>query len=373
MFIKRTIKAQIEHWLEQGKIAILYGPRQVGKTTLAKEILKDRKGKYINCENLETRQALESQNAAQLRAYLGEGTFFVLDEAQRVENIGLALKLLKDTFPELQLLATGSSSFDLANKISEPLTGRSVEFHLYPFSYGEIAAMKEPWEMANVLDSMLRYGSYPELTQRGWHDAELFLQNISSNYLFRDVLEFEQVKKPKLLTNLLQLLALQVGNEVSLNELATKLETGRVTISRYLDLLEKSFVIFTLYPLSRNPRNEIGKKNKIYFYDLGMRNAIISRFNQLPVRDDIGALWENFCIVERMKSLGNSMMYRNHFFWRDRRSGEVDYVEEYDGAIHGYEFKWGEKHARPPKNFIETYQGSYITVNKENFSDFISG
>lgn len=372
MDIKRRIEDKVMEWAQKGKIILLYGPRQVGKTTLVKKILSTVQGRYINCEIRENQRVLETGDLARIKTFLGDGDFFIFDEAQKVTNIGLVLKLLKDTYPELKMIATGSSSFDLANKTSEPLTGRAFEFKLYPISYQELVSKKESWERAAMLESLLIFGAYPAVVTNNWSDAPLFLDNLSTQYLFKDVFEFETLKKPKLLMSLLQLLALQLGSEVSLNELANKLETTRKTVERYLDLLEKCFVIFPLYPLSRNPRREIGRKNKIYFYDLGVRNSLISRFTPLKLREDVGALWENFCIVERKKLLNNELIYRNQFFWRDVRTGEVDYVEEYDGAIHGYEFKWGKKSARPPKNFIETYKASYATVNKENFVDFVT-
>jgi len=372
--IKREIKKVIEDWLFKGKVIILYGPRQVGKTTLVKEFIKtygDERS-YVNCEILANRQALESQNPQAMINFLGAGKFFVFDEAQKVENIGLALKLLIDTYPDLQIIATGSSSFELANRVSEPLTGRSIEFKLYPISYSEISAGKNQADVSAYINSMLIYGSYPEVIKNNFTDAPTFLKNLSANYLFKDVFEFEDIRKPKLLMNLLQLLALQIGNEVSLNELATKLETSSKTVARYIDLLEKAFVIFTLNPLSRNPRNEIGRKNKIYFYDLGIRNVLIERLTPLNVRDDIGALWENFCVVERKKYLQYRMIYSNQFFWRNIRGREVDYVEESDGKIKGFEFKWSETSFKKPADFIETYKADVSLINKSNIYEFLA-
>jgi hypothetical protein len=374
MLIPRKIKQNIENWLFKGKIIILYGPRQVGKTTLVKELIKkygDEKS-YINCEILENKQALSLENPLQLKTFLGEGKFFVFDEAQKVSNIGIILKLLIDTYPDLQIIATGSSSFELSNKISEPLTGRSLEFKLYPISYSEISADRQSWESPAILSSILIYGSYPEVIKNNFSNADIFLDNLASNYLFRDIFEFENIKKPKLLTNLLQLLALQIGNEVSLNELATKLETSRKTVARYIDLLEKAFVIFTLYPLSRNPRNEIGRKNKIYFYDLGIRNSLISRFQSINIRDDIGALWENFCVVERKKILEYGMKHKNQFFWKNIKGKEIDYIEEFNSKFEAYEFKWTENSVKTPPDFFENYQTNVFVVNKDNFTNFLT-
>lgn len=374
MLIPRKIKQNIENWLFKGKIIILYGPRQVGKTTLVKELVLKygNERSYINCEILENRQALASENPLQLKTFLGEGRFFVFDEAQKVSNIGLVLKLLFDTYPDLQILATGSSSFELSNKINEPLTGRSMEFRLYPISYSEMSEGRQSWESSAILPSVLVYGSYPEVIKNNFNNADIFLNNLASNYLFKDIFEFENIKKPKLLTNLLQLLALQVGNEVSLNELATRLETSRKTIARYIDLLEKAFVIFTLYPLSRNPRNEIGRKNKMYFYDLGIRNSIISRFQPIIVRDDIGVLWENFCVVERKKKLEYEMKRKNQFFWKNGRGKEIDYIEESDGKFGAYEFKWTEDFVKTPSDFFKNYKTNVSVINKENFVNFLN-
>lgn len=373
MQITRKITKNIENWLYKGKILIIYGPRQVGKTTLVKELVSkygDEKS-YINCEILENRQALATENPAKIKNFLGPGKFFVFDEAQKVDNIGLALKLLIDTYPDLQIIATGSSSFDLSAKINEPLTGRSIEFRLYPISYEEMLEGKQEWEAPAIIESALVYGSYPEIVKNQFKNSEAILNNISSNYLFKDIFEYEGLKKPKLLTNLLQLLALQIGNEVSLNELSTKLEASRKTVARYIDLLEKTFVIFTLYPLSRNPRNEIGGKNKIYFYDLGIRNNLIGRTIPLSKRDDIGALWENFCVVERKKYLEYRMSYGNQFFWRNRRGKEVDYVEEITGSLSAYEFKWSEQPFKFPKDFIESYQPNTLLVHRGNIKEFL--
>ncbi len=376
MIINRFIQKNIEHWLFKGKVIILHGARQVGKTTLVKELNKkygnDRS--YINCEDIITQKALEIEDPIKLRLFLGEGNFFILDEAQKIKNIGIILKLLIDTYPELQIIATGSSSFDLANKVNEPLTGRSMEFLLYPISYGEMVEQLSFSKSRGQVDTMLIYGSYPEIIKNEWKEADSFLKNISSNYLYKDVLEFESLRKPKLLINLLQLLAFQVGNEVSINELSVKLECSKATVDRYIDLLEKAYVIFRLTPLSRNPRNEIGKKNKIYFYDLGIRNSLINNFNPISARNDIGALWENFCIVERKKALEYGVQFRNLYFWRSLSGKEVDYIEEYSGKIFGYEFKWKDNKIKAPKQFLETYQdSSFEIITNDNADNFLLG
>ena len=377
MIIEREIKENIEKNLFKGKILIIYGPRRVGKTTLVKDIILKYgdEAKYISCDILENRQALEIQDDKKLRKFLGKGKIFVIDEAQRVVDIGLSLKILVDNFPDIQIIATGSSSFDLANRINEPLTGRTISFTLYPISTNEIKKYKERiggFDFEKLLPELLRFGSYPEIVSGKAEDKVQYLKEISGNYLFKDIFEFEGVKRPEILVKLLQLLAFQVGNEVSYNELAVKLEINRDTVIRYIGLLEKAFVIFRLYPFARNLRNEIGKKNKIYFYDLGIRNAIISAFNAPEEREDLGALWENFCIVERLKFLQDNNLYRNIYFWRTQNKKEIDYVEEYDGRLYGYELKWGQGKYKVPENFLSEYKNSsVITVSRSNAKEFL--
>lgn len=364
----------IENWMNKGKIIILYGPRQVGKTTLAKSLLaqygniKD----YYNCEITAVQQSLSKQDPHALKALFGDARCVVLDEAQRISNIGLILKIFHDSYPHVQIIATGSSSFTLSNKVSEPLTGRALEFTLYPLSLKEMEQHYSRIDLSGNLEYYLRYGLYPEITNSSAQEAEVLLNNLTSKYLFQDILEHEQIKKSSLLINLLQLVALQLGNEVSLNELATILQTNRKTIERYLDLLEKAFVIIRLRSFSRNLRKEIGKKQKIYFYDLGIRNSLISRFNQLNVRDDVGGMWENFCVIERLKYLHYNQISCNRYFWRTHDQKEIDYIEERERAIEGYEFKWNKETFKKPQEFLDTYKNSTISlVNKFNFVDFL--
>lgn len=375
MYIERKIQQGVEESLFKGKIIIVYGPRRVGKTTLVKEILKKygAQGKYINCDILHNKQGLEIQDDKKLREFLGEGNLFVIDEAQRVENIGINLKILVDTYPDIQIIATGSSSFDLSNKINEPLTGRSITFMLYPVSVSELKSVyKNKSEMETHLESFLLFGSYPEIASEATTNKIEYLQDLASNYLFKDVLEFEGLKKPEMIVKLLQLIALQVGNEVSYNELAVKLETTRKTIMNYIYLLEQAFVIFRLPPFSGNIRNEIGRKNKIYFYDLGIRNALINSFERVDVRNDIGGLWENFLIIERQKLIKEKHWYRNRYFWRTQTKEEIDYLEEYDGVLHGYEFKWGNKNYTIPKIFLDEYKNSDVSIiNRSNYLEFL--
>ena len=369
--IKRDIQENIENWLFKGKVIILYGARQVGKTTLAKELLQKygREEAYFNCEIMSVRQALEKEDPAALRRFLGDGKFFVFDEAQKIKNIGLILKLLIDSFPDLQIIATGSSSFDLANQVNEPLTGRAVEFILYPGDWRELKNLDRSYEADGRLEQSLIYGSYPEIAQSGQPEARQLLDNLGTKYLYKDILTFDRIKKSNLLVSLLQLLALQIGQEVSINELANTLRCSRDTVVNYLDILEKSFIIFRLRAYSRNPRKEISKKQKIYFVDLGIRNSIISRYNELAVRDDIGVLWENFCVSERFKKLQADGVSCQKYFWRTLDRKEVDYVEEYDDRLDGYEFKWTKEKMTRPKEFL-AYKNSRITlVNRFNYQE----
>jgi uncharacterized protein len=377
MVIGRNIQPAIESNLFQGKVVIVYGPRRVGKTTLVKAIAEQYgdQARYINCDILANRQALETQDDKLLREFLGSGKLFVLDEAQRVLNIGLTLKILVDTYPDIQIIATGSSSFDLSNRISEPLTGRAVSFVLYPISLSELKNWKTSQGLFDLdveLPQLLRFGSYPAVASGKVEDLVGYLLEVAGNYLYKDALEYDQVKKPDILVKLLQLIAFQVGNEVSYNELATKLEVNRDTVIRYIDLLEKAFVVFRLPPFARNLRKEIGKKNKIYFYDLGIRNALVSAFNNLEDRDDVGRLWENFCIVERQKLIQYRKWYRNTYFWRTQTKKEIDYVEEYDGRLFGYEFKWGKSTHAAPKEFLDEYKNSSFTIiSRSNYGEFL--
>lgn len=371
--IKRDIEENIKEWLFKGKIIILYGARQVGKTTLAKKLLKEygRPEDYFNCEIISIRQVLGKEDPAVLKKFLGNGRLIVLDEAQKVTNIGLILKLLSDTYPDMQIIATGSSSFDLVNKINEPLTGRALEFTLYPFSLRELKFFYKNYELDGQLENLLVYGLYPEIIKSGLPDARQLLDNLSNKYLYQDILIFDRIKKSDIVVKLLQLLALQIGNEVSINEMAVNLQCSRDTVVNYLDILEKAFIVFRLRAYSRNQRKEITKKQKIYFVDLGIRNSIISRYNELAVRDDVGALWENFCVSERIKKLQADNLSCQKFFWRTIDQKEVDYVEEYNDRLDGYEFKWAKGKASAPKEFLAYKNSSIKLINRENYQDFL--
>jgi len=370
--IKRELQTVLEKWLYKGKILILYGARQVGKTTLVKELLKKYKisDGYFDCEIIALKQALETKDPDKLKQFVGNSKLVVLDEAQKVTDIGVTLKLLADHFPEVQIIATGSSSFDLANKVNEPLTGRALEFILVPLSIEELKQIYNPIELKEQVEQRLRFGMYPEIVRQAETAGKTLLDNLASKYLYKDILEFDRVRKSEILLRLLQFLALQIGNEVSFYELATALEVDRNTVIKYIDLLEKTFVITKLRAFSRNLRKEINKKNKIFFYDLGIRNSLIANYNPINIRNDLGGLWENFCVIERLKFLQNNGIAVNRYFWRTHDQKEIDYLEESDGKLKGFEFKWNKESFKPAGEFLKTYPGSTVDlINRNNFME----
>lgn len=373
--IQRFSENIIKSNIFRGKAIILLGARQVGKTTLVENILKQfpTEGRYLNCEILSVEQNLKDAEPEKLKAYFGNYRIIVLDEAQNISGIGRILKIIVDTLKEVQIIATGSSNFELKEKTSEPMTGRVIHHTLFPLSVLEIIEESDWLAFDSKLERLLRFGFYPEIYLSDEKNAKSKLAEISSSYLFKDLLMFEGIKKAELIKNLVISLAFQIGNEVTYNELANKLGVSSLTIQKYIDLLEKAFVVFKLNSFSRNARKEITKSFKIYFYDVGIRNAIINNFNTLGLRNDVGALWENFCIVERMKSSHYFNRKVSLYFWRTYDQKEIDYVEETDGKIAGFEFKFSEKSkSRPPKLFTETYGAEVVTINRANFWKFAS-
>lgn len=375
-YINRDLQKLIEEWLFRHKVIVLYGARQVGKTTLVKKILSKHKCNqgYFNCELLPVKQLLERQDLSEIIRNFGELPLIVLDEAQKINQIGLLLKMIHDTYPEIQLIATGSSSFTLSNQVSEPLTGRGLEFMLYPFSYSEMSQIYRPIDISQQIQTILLFGLYPEIVMQPESDSIFLLNNLVSKYLYQDVFAFETIKRPEIVVQLLQSLAFQIGSEVSHHELANQVRANVKTIERYLDLLEKAFVIYRLKALSRNLRNEIGTKEKIYFYDLGIRNSLINQFNPITLRNDVGALWENFCIIERIKLRQIQKKQCPVYFWRTHEKKEIDYVEEENGEFSGFEFKWNtEAKQKQPSQFLEKYKGTVTVVNPSNIDLFLSG
>ena len=371
----RSLQSVIENRLHQKKAIILIGARQVGKSTLFNNIVKQiqQPTLTLNCDEPETRQILTDINSKELALLIGKNKVVVIDEAQRVDNIGMTLKLITDNFPDIQLLATGSSSFELRNRLNEPLTGRKYEYTLYPMSTEELMHDKGLLYVKQTLDSRLLYGSYPDVLNNP-DNAKEILMNLASSYLYKDILEHEGIRRPELINKLLIALALQVGSEVSYNELAKTIGTDNKTIERYIDMLEKCFVIFRLSAFSRNLRTELRKSKKIYFYDNGIRNAIIQNFAPLAMRQDVGALWENFFISERIKHNHYNGSYAQSYFWRTTRQQEVDYIEIENGEISAFEMKWNpNKKGTPlPKTFEETYSPKQsIVVTPENFYEWV--
>ena len=349
------------------------GPRQSGKTTLIETILSDKKNYLLlDCDDPLIRDQLQNANTEKLKQITGSYETVFIDEAQRVKNIGLSLKIIVDRIKNVQLLVSGSSSFELANEINEPLTGRKWEYTLYPLSWDEIQDHFGYLQSMQQLEQRVVFGMYPEVVSNPGDEEEI-LKQISGSYLFKDLLAYEGIRRPELLEKLLQALALQVGSQVSYNELSNLLHADKATVSNYIQLLEKAFVIFRLQSFSRNLRNEIKTSRKIYFYDNGIRNAIISNYNPLYLRQDTGALWENFLISERMKFLHYNRISANTYFWRSKQQQEIDYIEERGGKIYAYEFKWGHiKKKRIPTSFKDEYQPEVIFVNRDNFQDFLT-
>jgi predicted AAA+ superfamily ATPase len=375
--IERFLLPKIKEALIPGKVIVLYGPRQVGKTTLAKDLLAQipDKGRFINADELRYREILGSQSLPKLNELVHDTEVLVIDEAQRVPEIGLNLKILIDAHPEVKLLATGSASFDLANKIGEPLTGRKLTFNLYPVSYPEMSQTLGSWEARDMLDEWLIWGGYPDIvTTPAPELRERLLGELVGAYLYRDILELEGLRRADKIVDLLRLLAFQIGQEVSLSELATSLAINRQTVEKYLDLLEKVFVVFRVRGFSRNQRKEVTKNARYYFFDNGVRNSLIQNFNPLALRNDVGQLWENFLMVERRKANQYADRSVNSYFWRTYDQKEIDLIEEYAGKLFGYEFKWKETSIKKAvkQEFLSNYSEAELkVVNQENFGEFL--
>ena len=372
--IQRVLLQVIQKQLYKGKAIVLVGPRQVGKTTLLHALTGTLNTQVLmlNCDEPETRLLLTDTNTAKLKMLIGSNPLVVIDEAQKVDNIGLTLKLIVDNLPGVQVIATGSSAFELHNRLNEPLTGRKMEYNLYPISIAELMATSGLLEVSRTLDTRLIYGCYPDIINHP-EQAREYLTELTQSYLYKDILSMGDIRKPALLEKLLQALAFQVGSQVSVNELSRTLQTDSKTIERYIDLLQKCYVIFSLGGLSRNLRTELKKSRKIYFYDNGVRNAIIQQFAPAALRDDMGALWENFFIAERMKRNHYSRHLCNYYFWRTTQQQEIDLIEERDGQMTLFEMKWNPaKKASFPKTFLNAYPVAQQTViTPDNYLDFV--
>lgn len=370
--IHREIKQLIKNDFGKGKAIVLLGARQVGKTTLFEQLTASDNTLFLNCDNYDDKASLEGKTSTELRNLVGDYKMVVIDEAQRARDIGLTLKMIVDLKLPNQILATGSSSLVLSEGINEPATGRLFEYQLFPFSLAEMAAHTSRREEQRMLEQRMIFGLYPEVVTHPT-DARHILTNLTNNYLYRDLLEYRGVKKPSVLQKLVRALALQVGSEVSYNELSNLLGIDKATVESYIDLLEKCFVVFRLSSYSRNLRTEIKKSKKIYFYDNGIRNALISNFSPLESRSDTGQLWENLMVSERVKHNSYSRNYAQMYFWRTHQQQEVDLIEEKDGHLAAYEFKWGKAKAKLPKIFTENYPDVALkVVSPDNFWDFLT-
>jgi uncharacterized protein len=367
----RELENSIKNKIGTGKAIIIVGARQVGKTTLVKHLLKDQEYLFFDADDPTIRQLLSNPNTEQIRTFLGNYKTVFVDEAQRIEGIGLTLKIITDQFKDVQLIVSGSSSFDLGNKLNEPLTGRKWEYELFPISWEEFEKKEGFIKAEQQIENRIIYGFYPEVLNNQGKEREI-IKNLTSSYLYRDILAFSEIRKPEILDNLLLALSLQVGSEVNYNELAQTIGVNKITIQKYIDILEKGYIVFRLYSFSRNIRNEIKRNRKIYFYDNGIRNMIIGNFNQLKLRADVGSLWENFLIAERIKQNVYKDTFARMYFWRTKQQQEVDFVEEKNGEISGFEFKWNPKtKIKFPETFVKTYNANTKKIDRKNFREFI--
>ena len=369
--IGRILNNTIENRLNKGKAIVLLGPRQVGKTTLVNDFLSKRDFLFLNGDDADVREQLENAGTTKLKAILGDHKFVFIDEAQRIKGIGIIAKLIIDQFKDVQLFISGSSALEINDRMQEPLTGRKFEYLMFPISWEEFQTNVGYLESDSQLEERLVYGMYPDVINQR-HDAREILKQLTSSYLYKDILSISGIKKPDLLVKLLKALALQLGSEVSYNELSKLLEVDKLTIAKYIDLLEKLFIVFKLNSFSRNQRNEIKHNRKIYFYDNGVRNMIINNLNPLELRADKGALWENFLISERIKLQNYHLQYTNNYFWRTVQKQEIDFIEERNGQIHAFEFKWKKRPKdKIPGVFLREYNALGKIIDRDNFRDFV--
>ncbi len=371
--IERLLKQQIEENLHLKKAVLILGARQVGKTTLLNQLTAGQKGVIVfNGDEPDTKELLSHVTSAQLRNLFGNAGTVVIDEAQLIPDIGITLKLIADRLQNIRLFVSGSSSIDLANEINEPLTGRKIEYRLFPLSFKEMTKYHGLLNEKRLLPVRLVYGYYPEVVTSPGNET-ILLKNLAGSYLYKDILSFGKIKRPHILDKILKALALQIGNEVSYNELAQLVGADKETVEKYIDLLEKAFIIYRLDAFSRNVRNEIKKSKKIYFYDNGIRNALTGNFQPFDLRPDRGALWENFIITERIKFLNYNNFYGRYYFWRTTQQQEIDFIEEQDGKISAYEFKLNPlKKTKFPLTFTKTYKPEKIMIiTPQNMETFL--
>jgi predicted AAA+ superfamily ATPase len=376
MYIKQKQLVNLERALTPGKAVVIYGARRTGKTTLLRQFLQGVEEPYllVSGEDITVQGYLSSRSIEKLSAFVGANRLLVVDEAQKVPNIGANLKLIIDHIPEMRVIATGSSSFDLARSVGEPLTGRKTTLKLFPLAQMEIGQIEQRHQTDANLESRLIYGSYPEVVLTNDNRArEQYLREIVASYLYKDVLELDGIRHSAKISRLLQMISLQVGKEVSYTELGTALGMSKNTIERYLDLLEKAFVIQRLSGFSRNLRTEITKNSRYYFLDNGVRNALLNNFNPLDLRNDVGELWENYLVMERLKKQEYLLQHANNYFWRTYSQKEIDFVEEREGKLFGFEMKWGATAAKPPKEWLKAYpNAAWQLINRRNYLELIT-
>lgn len=375
--ISRFIEKEILKSIKPNKVIGIFGPRRSGKTTLLKILkdkLKNKKILFVHGENLDVAEIFSSQRTSILSDFVRGYDLIFIDEGQKIPNIGINLKLLCDTIDKISVVVTGSSSFNLKQKIGEPLVGRSRYFYLYPLSQLELNYTEDFLKTREKLEERLIFGGYPEvIIEKNHKEKRLILERIRDGYLLKDILELDNLKNSLFIFNLLRLIAFQTGNDISYSELASNLNSNKKTVMRYLELLEKSFVLFSLFGYSRNLRKEYTKTPRYYFWDNGIRNAVISNFNRLQIRDDVGKLWENYCISERLKKVSYKNIIANRYFWRTYDQKEVDYLEEKNGQLFAFEIKWKEDKTKTKKAFLKYYPGSkFEIINKNNYLKFIS-
>jgi predicted AAA+ superfamily ATPase len=377
MYIQQKQLGNLKNALAPGKVVVIYGARRTGKTTMLQQFLRGVEEPYllVSGEDITVQGYLASQSIEKLSAFVGAHRLLAVDEAQKVSNIGANLKLIVDHIPEIRVIATGSSSFDLARSVGEPLTGRKTSLKLFPLAQLEIGQIEQRHQTDANLESRLIYGAYPEVVLTNDNRArEQYLREIVTSYLYKDILELDGIRHATKISRLLQMIALQVGKEVSYTELGTGLGLSKNTIERYLDLLEKAFVIQKLSGFSRNLRSEITKNSRYYFLDTGVRNALINNFNPLDLRNDVGELWENYLVMERLKKQEYLCLHANNYFWRTYSQKEIDFVEEREGKLFGFEMKWGAAGGKPPKVWLEAYpNATWQIINRQNYLELISG
>lgn len=372
--VERHIQSNIQSLLGGGKAIVIMGARQVGKSTLLRQMLGERQDViWMNGDDLDIQELFSNMTSTRIRAILGSKRILVIDEAQRISDIGLRLKLITDQVPDVQVIATGSSSFELASKVNEPLTGRKREFRMYPLTFGEMVQHTQFLDEVRMIPHRMVYGYYPEVVCTPG-DERAILKELSDSYLYKDILSLDSINKPDKLVRLLKALALQIGSQVSYNEIGTLIGLDSKTVERYVDILEKSFIVFRLGTFSRNLRNELKASRKIYFWDLGIRNAVIGNLAQIENRTDAGELWENFVIAERMKRNAYKCSFAQSYFWRTRQQHEIDYLEEEDGILYAFEFKWNlrKANAKCPESFKTAYpEAVYKVITPENIEEFL--